>query len=138
MSTAPVRYMLDTNIASNIIRSTNNAVRARLQASQPAQMCISSVTEGELLFGLAKKPQASALREAVQSFLLHVEVLPWGRQAAAAYGTLRAALELGGTPMGNLDTMIAAHALAAGCTLVSHDRAFVRVAGLEVEDWAQA
>lgn len=132
---ATPRFMLDTNIASAVIRGAPEALRARLRATPLASACISSITEGELLYGLAKKPGATALREAVAAFLRHVEVLPWDRAAAAAYGPLRADLEAKGTPIGNLDMLIAAHALAAGCALASNDKAFTRVPGLAVEDW---
>jgi len=137
MSTAP-RYMLDTNIASFILRGHSDTLRARLRATPLSATCLSSVTEGELLYGLARKPQASALREAVASLLKHVPVLPWDSAAAAAYGRLRAALEAAGTPLGNLDTLIAAHALASGCTLVTNDQALRRVPGLPTEDWTLA
>ena len=132
------RFMLDTNIASFIIRGPGEALRARLRATPLPGTCISSITEAELLYGLAKKPGATALREAVASFVRHVEVLPWDSAAAAAYGELRAGLEARGAPIGNLDTLIAAHALAAGCTLATNDKAFVRVPGLAVEDWMEA
>lgn len=134
---AAARFMLDTNIASFIIRGPNDALRARLTATQPAAVCLSAVTEGELLYGPARKPGAKALRLAVGALLHHLEVLPWDRTVASSYGELRAALEGNGTPLANLDTMIAAHALAAGCVLVSNDKAFARVPGLRVEDWTK-
>ncbi len=132
------RFMLDTNIASFIIRGANDSLRSHLRATPLSSTCISSITHGELLFGLAKKPQATALREAVASFLRHVEVVDWGSAAAATYGELRAALEAPGKPLGNLDMLIAAHALATGCALVSTDKAFARVPGLVLEDWTRA
>ena len=95
-------------------------------------------TEGELLYGLARKPEATALKAAVEAFLQYVEALPWDSQAAAVYGRLRARLEAQGTPVGNLDTLIAAHALASGATLVTNDQALARVEGLSVEDWTKA
>lgn len=136
MATAP-RVMLDTNIASFIIKGPNEALRARLRDLPLTSACISAVTEGELRYGLARKPGATALREAVASFLRHVEVLPWDSAAAAAYGEVRADLEAKGTPIANLDTLIAAHALASGCTLATNDKAFLRVTRLTVEDWVQ-
>lgn len=136
MAIAP-RFMLDTNIASHIIKGPGAALRARLRATPLTDTCVSAITEGELLFGLARKPEATALGEAVASFLKHVEVLPWDSAAAAAYGPLRARLEAARTPLGNLDTLIAAHALAAGCVLVTNDRAFGRATDLTAEDWMQ-
>lgn len=131
-------FMLDTNIASFIARGPNDALRARLDKVAPALVCVSSITEGELLYGLARKPAAHALRRTVGSLLRHVTVLAWDRDAAAAYGELRAKLEARGTPLGNLDTLIAAHAMAAGCVLVSNAKAFTRVPRLRVEDWSRA
>ena len=132
------RWMLDTNIASHIIRGATPALQARLREVPVAQLCVSAVTEGELLYGLARKPDATALRAAVTGFLLRVDVLPWDSAVAARYGDLRAELGRRGTPLGNLDTLIAAHALALDCTLVSNDQAFARVPGLRWEDWTVA
>ena len=132
------RWMLDTNIASHIIRGATPALQARLRSVPMAQLCVSAITEGELLYGLARKPHATALHTAVSGFLLRVDVLPWDSAAASRYGDLRADLERRGTPLGNLDTLIAAHALVRGCTLVSNDQAFARVPGLGWEDWTVA
>ncbi len=101
------------------------------------QLCISAVTEGELQFGLAKRPNANRLHLAVAEFLLRVDVLPWDRAVAAQYGTLRAAMERHGHILGPLDQMIAAHALCAGGVLVTNDHAFTMVPGLPLEDWLQ-
>jgi len=134
MASAPA-FMLDTNIASFIIRGGTPTLMKRLQTHPVTSVCISTITEAELRYGLARKLGATALHSAVHAFLLHVQSLPWDSEAATRYGELRAALEADGQPMGNMDTLIAAHALAAGATLVSNDRAFKRVAGLRVEDW---
>jgi tRNA(fMet)-specific endonuclease VapC len=74
---------------------------------------------------------------AVEEFLLRLEILPWDSECAQQYAPLRAVLERAGTPMGNLDMMIAAQALAAEAVLVSHDHVFRRVKGLKVEDWSK-
>lgn len=132
---AAARYMLDTNIASYIVRGPSPALAARLMAVPMAQVCVSAVTEGELLYGLARRPGATALQTAVREFLKRVEVLVWDSAAATRYGALRAGLEAAGTPMGNLDTLIAAHALAAAAILVTNDQAFARVPALVVENW---
>ena len=131
------RWMLDTNIASHIIRGATPALQARLRETTLG-LIERAVTEGELLYGLARKPDATALRAAVTGFLLRVDVLPWDSAVAARYGDLRAELGRRGTPLGNLDTLIAAHALALDCTLVSNDQAFARVPGLRWEDWTVA
>jgi tRNA(fMet)-specific endonuclease VapC len=102
-----------------------------------SEVGISVVTEAELRFGVARKPQAGSLQLAVEEFLLRVEILAWDSVAARFYAALRSSLEDSGTPMGSLDMMIAAHALALGATLVSHDRVFHRVKRLKLEDWTK-
>jgi tRNA(fMet)-specific endonuclease VapC len=130
-------FLLDTNTVSFIVRGSQPGLLQRLRRHPVNAVAISSVTEAELLYGLARKPEASALAAAVQTFLKHVQSLPWDSQAATRYGVLRAQLEAAGTPLGNLDTLIAAHALAAGATLVTHDRAFRQISGLAIEDWIE-
>ena len=132
------RYMLDTNMASYVVRGASVPLAARLMAVPMAQLCVSSVTQGEMLYGLARKPGAIGLRTAVREFLMRVDVLPWDSAAAMHYGVLRAALEASGTPLGNLDTLIAAHALAVDAVMVTNDHAFSRVPGLVVENWVAA
>jgi tRNA(fMet)-specific endonuclease VapC len=133
----PVQFLLDTNIASYVIKGNFPHVRERLLKVSVSEVGISVVTEAELRFGVARLPQAAKLGIAVDEFLLRVEVLPWNSQAAHLYAGLRAALEQHGEPMGNLDLMIAAQALAAGAILVTNDRVFRRVKGLTVEDWSK-
>lgn len=135
------RYMLDTNTVSHFI-SEHPAVVRRVLAVPMAVVCISSITEGELLFGLARRPEAKRLHMAVREFLRRVDVLPWDSDVAERYGAARAALErrgktLGrrGKTLGPLDLLIASHSLHAGAVLVTNDRAFAQVDGLRVEDW---
>lgn len=132
---AAPRYMLDTNMASYIVRGPNATLAARLMAVPMAQLCVSSITEGELHYGLARKPGVTSLQTAVREFLKRLDVLAWDSAAAARYGTLRATLEAKGTPIGNLDTLIAAHALSADAVLVTNDQAFGHVPGLALENW---
>ncbi|MGC2535919.1 MAG: type II toxin-antitoxin system VapC family toxin [Candidatus Sulfotelmatobacter sp.] len=133
-----VRYLLDTNTVSYIIKGIFPHVRERLLKVPISEVRISVITEAELRFGLARLPQATKLAIVVEAFLLRVEVLPWDSPAARHYARLRAVLEEQGEPMGNLDLMIATEALAAGAILVSNDRAFRRVKGLKVEDWTRS
>ena len=135
---APRRFMFDTNMASFVIRGAPLPLKARLLSVSMAQLCVSAVTQGELFYGLARKPEATVLRTAVHAFLSRLDVLPWGSAAAERYGALRVSLERLGTPLGNLDTLIAAHALVADATLVTNDQAFTRVEGLRVEDWTMS
>ena len=123
-------------MVSHIIKRQPQAI-ARLLEVPMHSVCISAVTAGELAFGLAKRPQALALREAVNEFLRRVEVMPWDAAVAQTYGTLRAALDKNGTPLAALDLQIAAHALHVNATLVSNDKAFAQVSVLAVEDWVK-
>jgi tRNA(fMet)-specific endonuclease VapC len=102
-----------------------------------AEVGISVITEAELLFGLARSDEATKLKTVVEEFLLRVEVLAWDSEAARQYSMIRATLEGSGEPMGNLDLMIAAQALAADLVLVSNDAVFRRVKGLKIEDWSR-
>jgi tRNA(fMet)-specific endonuclease VapC len=133
----PVRYLLDTNTVSHIIKGNRPLVRERLLRVAMAEVGISVITEAELLFGLARRPEATKLKTVVEEFLLRVEVLPWDSDAAQQYSRIRATLEESGQPMGNLDLMIAAQSLASDLVLVSSDRVFRRVKGLKIEDWSK-
>ncbi len=132
-----VVYLLDTNTVSYIIKGIFPHVRERLLKVPISEVGISVVTEAELRFGIARLPRATKLAIVVEEFLMRVEVLPWDSLAARHYARLRAVLEEHGEPMGNLDLMIAAHALAAEAILVTNDRVFKRVKGLRVEDWSK-
>ena len=134
----PVRYLLDTNMASYVIKGNFPRVRERLVKVPMVEVAISVITEAELRFGVARKPGASRLETAVQELLLRVEVLPWDSVAAKCYAALRSTLERAGQPMGNLDMMIAAQALAVPAVLVTHDHVFDHIKNLKVEDWTRA
>ena len=130
-------YMLDTNIASSLIRDLTPPLRARLKEESVKSICISSITQAELLYGLSLKPEAVTLRKAVDAFLQRHEILAWDSDAVVQYGILRASLKRSGAPLSILDTMIAAHALSKNVVLVTNDNAFSRVKGLIVEDWSR-
>ncbi len=131
------RYLLDTNIASYVIKGNIPAVRRRIVRVPMAQLAISTVTEGELRYGLARRPDATRLQTIVEEFLVRVVIVPWDSEAAQHYGKIRTALEREGRPMGSLDMMIGAHALSLGAVLVTNDRAFKRIKNLSVEDWTR-
>jgi tRNA(fMet)-specific endonuclease VapC len=130
-------YLLDTNTVSYLIKR-HPVVTQRLLAVPMHTVFVSAITAGELAFGLAKRPEAKALKAAVGEFLRRVEVLPWDNAVAQTYGKLRAEQQRQGTPLAPLDTQIAAHALHAKAILVSSDQAFLQVTGLVVQDWAGA
>lgn len=126
------RYLLDTNTVSHLIKS-HPLVARRVTQVPMTSLCISAITEGELLFGLAKRPDATRLHTAVREFLRRVDVLPWA--CADRYGVARADVERRGKTLAPLDLLIAAHALGVGAVLVTNDHAFAFVPGLEIEDW---
>ena len=128
-------HMLDTNIVSHLVRQHPEVVNRYSQIT-PEKMCISSVTEAELLYGVAKKKKNN-LQETIMEFLKTITVCAWDSEAAAIYGELRAAMEKKGKVMGDLDQLIAAHAISRGTTIVTNDHAFGMVQDLTVEDWTQ-
>ena len=131
-------YMLDTNVASAVIRGHEQAER-RLRALPMDGWCISAITRSELRFGLALKPEATRLARIVNAWLDLAPVAPWDTAAADAHARLRAQLQLAGTPMGVFDEMIAAHAQALGAVVVTNNvRHFSRATGLAIEDWLGA
>ena len=132
-----IRYLLDTNIASYLIKEHSAQVRERLRRVPIAEVGISVITEAELRFGAARSVAAVRYKHLVEEFLLRVEILAWDSGAAQHYAALRAAMEDAGTPMGAFDMMIAAQALAKGAVLVTHDRVFQRVKHLKIEDWTK-
>ena len=129
------RYMLDTNTVSQLLKGHPNVTR-RVVDVPMASLCISVITEGELLFGLAKRPGAKRLHTAVRELLRRVVVMPWNSAIAERYGPLRAELERQGRALGALDLLIATHAFATNAVLVTNDRAFAQVVGLQIEDWS--
>lgn len=126
--------MLDTNTVSHLV-ARHPAVQRRIVAVPMTALCISAVTAGELRFGLAKRPDAVGLHRAIGEFLRRVDVLPWNDAVAERCGTERADMQRRGRALAPLDMLIAAHALDVEAVLVTTDRAFDLVAGLEVEDW---
>lgn len=127
-------YMLDTNTVSHLIKE-HPAVVQRVVAAPMVSLCISAITEGELVLGLAKRPDARRLHLAVRELLRRVDVLPWNTSVAERYGRVRADMERDGKVLAPLDLLIATHALAVGAVLVTNDSAFGQVAELQLEDW---
>ena len=133
------RYLLDTNIISNMMRDASGVAAQRfgrvIKEVELSYFCTSVVVECELRFGMARKPNPR-LELAYDRVMPSLEILPLGSEVADHYAQVRAALERLGTPIGPNDTLIAAHALALDCTLVTGNEAeFRRVPGLRVENW---
>jgi tRNA(fMet)-specific endonuclease VapC len=131
-----LRYLLDTNIVIYVIKRRPAPARA-LFNQHAGHMAISVVTLAELLHGVEKSSDPAANLAVVEDLCSRLEVLPYLPKAAQHYGSIRAALERLGTPIGVNDLHIAAHARSEGLTLVTHNtREFARVPALQVEDWA--
>jgi tRNA(fMet)-specific endonuclease VapC len=126
--------MLDTNTVSYFVRG-HTKVDQRIVATPLASLCVSSITAGELLYGLAKRPMATYMAATVTQFLRRIDVLPWDAGVAERYGVFKAASQRQGKVLGPLDLLIAAHALAVGAVLVTNDRAFSQIEELQLEDW---
>ena len=121
------RYMLDTNIVSHNMQGRDAALLDKLAAIPVSAAVISSVTLAELEYGLHRRGQPLRLKNALTQVLLHMDVLPWDESVARCYGAFCASQGARGINLGDLDMMIAAHAIAVEATLVSRDRAFAQV-----------
>ena len=127
--------LLDTNICIHVINAKPPAVLERFRQYRMGEIGLCSVVAAELAYGVAKSGSARN-RQALEMFLAPLIILPFDDAAVWAYGNLRAELERKGTPIGALDTMIAAHALSQQSTLVTNTtREFARVPGLALENW---
>ena len=128
------RYLLDADTVSYALRG-EGGVAARILEHPPSDLCISSITLAELGFGAAAK-KSQKLRRAIRAFIRDVSVLPFDEVAAERFAAVAAELAESGTPIGALDTLVAAHALSLGLTVVTNNtRHFGRVRGLRVENW---
>jgi tRNA(fMet)-specific endonuclease VapC len=132
-----MRWMLDTNTASYVIRSRPPAVKRRFDAAGYGNLAISVVVLAELLYGAELHPtRGDDIRADIEDFRRRLGVIPWSESAATHYAQIRAELRRAGTPIGNMDLLIAAHARAEGAVLVTNNLAeFRRVQGLALENW---
>ena len=129
------RYMLDTNIISDLIRNPQGRAAKRIAKVGEDKICTSIVVAAELRYGCAKSG-SKRLIKAVEDLLGEIGVLPFDVPADAEYGAIRAELEAAGTSIGSNDLLIAAHACATGATIVTANAdEFKRVRGLKVENW---
>lgn len=133
-----MRYLLDTNILSDLLRHPEGSVAAQIVGVGEGAVCTSIVVAAELRYGAAKR-RSTRLMRAVEGLLARIEVLPLDTPSDASYAELRADLEARGEPIGPNDLLIAAHALTLGITLVTgNTREFERVRGLKIENWLRA
>lgn len=131
-----MRLTLDTNICSYILRRHPASMIERFAALERSQVWLSSIVAAELRFGAAKLASAR-FSVAVEAWLAGFDVRPWPVEATHHYAQMRAALERVGKPVGGMDLLIAAHALAEDSAIVTNNaREFHRVPGLAVQEWA--
>lgn len=129
--------MIDTDIASYLIKARFPLVDARFAESDPAMTCISAVTKSELMFGLKTLEHSHRLHLSVRQFFHHIDILSWGDDAAEVHAELRHKLISTGRKIGEMDMMIAAHAITLGAVLVTNNtKHFDRLAPeLTIENW---
>jgi len=131
-----VKYLLDTNVWVDYLNARYPEVVARIQDSAPDDLCLSSVVLAELRYGAEKSRRKRSNHRLLDTLVREVTCAEFDPDAAAAFGTVRAALERRGKPLGPYDMMIAAHALSLGLVLVTDNvREFKQVRHLAVENW---
>lgn len=132
-----MKFLLDTDTCIYALKQ-NKRVIERLLATARDDVAISVITEAELRTGAAKSSTPSRTLQRVENFLSPIALLEFTSDDAMAYAAIRAKLERAGTPIGPLDTLIAAQAVARNLTIISNnEREFRRVAGLKIENWSR-
>jgi tRNA(fMet)-specific endonuclease VapC len=130
-------FLLDTNICIYIIKNKPPQVLAKFEQIDPSVLGISIITLAELEYGAAKSSNPRKNYQIIEDFVRYLDVFDWDRQVSRIYGEIRADLRKKGTPIGLLDTQIAAHCLSLDRILVTNNvREFERVPGLKIENWA--
>ena len=131
-----LRYMLDTDICSYVMKRSHETLLQRLQKVPVSDVCVSVITNSELLYGVEVSPRRQQDQAALTAFLNYVEVLDFPDNASSHYAQIRAQLKRSGKIIGANDLFIAAHARSLGLTLVTHNtQEFRRVHRLAIEDW---
>jgi len=132
-----LKYMLDTDISIYVIKNRPAAVRVRFQQHQ-GQLCVSSVTVMELMYGAEKSAQPERNLRDIEGFIRRLSVLDYDENAAFHTAQIRAELEKSGTPIGAYDQMIAGHARSCGLVVVTNNaREFQRVSAIRMENWVE-
>jgi tRNA(fMet)-specific endonuclease VapC len=131
-----MKILLDTNICIYIIKRQPAAVFKHFMEYQAGDIGISSVTLAELCYGVAKSAQRERNAEALDEFIIPLEIVPFDEKVAPVYGSIRTAVEKAGKPLGSMDMLIAAHALTLGVPLVTNNvREFSHIPGLTIINW---
>ena len=132
-----MKFMLDTNICIYIIRQKPAKTLNHFNACKVGDIGISAITLAELQYGVSKSRHLQKNQHALNDFVLPLEIVDFNDEAAHAYGEIRSSLEKQGTPIGSLDTLIGAHALSLGVTLVTNNtKEFKRIKSLSIADWS--
>lgn len=132
-----MRYMLDTNICIYLIKQKSPRVLKHFQSHVVGDIGISSVTLAELRYGVAKSQHIEKNRQALDEFILPLEIADFDEKAAEIYGNVRASLEKEGKSIGSMDMLIGAHVLSLGITLVTNNtREFKLIKSLKITDWS--
>jgi len=130
-----MRYLLDTNIVSDLVRNPQGRVAEHIREVGEAQVCTSIIVAAELRYGATKRASPRLARQ-LEAVLGVLDVLPFEAPADTAYGKIRTRLEQTGRPIGGNDLLIAAQAMALGCTIVTDNEAeFAQIDGLLCENW---
>ena len=133
-----MKYLIDTNIFIYLCKGTHPVIADRVRVYGAGDIGISAISIAELEFGISKSTKPEKNRKIFQEFLLPFDILPFDSSAAIEYGIIRQHLEKSGSPIGPMDTLIAAHALSLGvCLVTNNEREFSRVTGLKVENWCK-
>jgi len=128
--------MLDTNICIYIIKNKPKSVKERFREFEIGELCISTITVSELMYGAYKSEHTEKNLKAIESFLLPFEIVDYDFRASMEYGKIRAYLEKKGKVIGNMDMQIAGHAFALDLVLVTNNtKEFERVEGLALDNW---
>jgi len=132
-----MKFMLDTNICIYLIKRKSQRIIEHLKKHKAGAIGVSSMTLAELQYGVAKSLHKKQNRNALEEFILPLKIVCFDESAAETYGLIRSQLEKTGKPIGSLDTLIGAHALSLGVTLVTNNiREFKRIKSLKVVDWS--
>lgn len=132
-----MKFMLDTNTCIYIIKQKPPKALKHFKAYSVGKIGISSIALAELRYGVAKSQHVQKNQEALDAFILPLEIADFDEKAAKVYGEIRAALEKAGNPIGSMDMLIGAHALSLGLTLVTNNtREFKQIKNLKVADWS--
>lgn len=133
-----MEYLLDTNICIYIIKQKPISVFDKFKSMQIGSIGISTITLSELQYGIMKSSNPEKNQEALDKFLTPLEIIDFNVDAAIVYGSIRTDLEKLGTPIGPLDTLIAAHAKSLDLTLVTNNaKEFERIPALKIENWTR-